>query len=80
MALCEYKHIFGEENTGIHSVRVLNVAVVDLLMTLLVGCYISYYSKVNLYLIWSILLVFGILVHRLFCVNSTINKLIFGKV
>jgi fatty-acid desaturase len=78
--LCKYRHIFGVEEKGAHSIRILNIAVVDLLATLLVGALISYYFKVNLYLIWLILLVVGILVHRLFCVNSTINKFIFGKV
>jgi fatty-acid desaturase len=78
--LCKYRHIFGVEETGVHSIRILNLAVVDLLATLLVGALIAYYLKVNLYLTWVILLIVGIIVHRLFCVNSTINKFIFGKV
>lgn len=78
--LCDYRHIFGVEGQGAHSIRILNIAVVDLLATLLVGALIAYYFKFNLYLTWLVLLIVGILVHRLFCVNSTINMLIFGKV
>lgn len=48
--LCKYRHIFGVEGTGVHSIRILNLAVVDLLATLLVGALIAYYLKVNLYL------------------------------
>jgi len=78
--LCDYRHIFGVEGTGVHSIRILNIAVVDLLATLLVGALIAYYIETNLYLTWLVLLILGILVHRLFCVNSTINTFIFGKV
>ena len=78
--LCKYNHILGVESQGVHSVRVLNIAMVDVLATLLVGALISYYFKVNLYLIWLILFILGILLHRLFCVNTTINKLIFGVI
>jgi len=78
--LCKYRHIFGVEGEGLHSVRILDIAVVDTLMTLLVGAFIAYYAKLNLYLVWVVLFILGILVHRLFCVNSTINKTIFGTV
>ena len=78
--LCKYRHIFGVEGQGVHSVRILNIAVIDLLATLLVGALISHYFKFNLYLTWGVLLLLGILVHRLFCVNTTINKNIFGSV
>jgi len=77
---CSYRHIFGVEGQGIHSVRIFDVALVDLLMTLLVGVFISYYFSYDIYLTWFVLLVLGIIFHRLFCVNSTINKFIFGIV
>lgn len=78
--LCKYRHILGVEGEGVHSIRILNIAVFDLLATLLVGVLIAHYFKFNLYLTWAVLILIGILVHRLFCVNSTINKSIFGIV
>lgn len=80
MYLCEYKNIFGKENEGVHSIRFFNVALVDLLLTLLAGAIISYFTRINLILMWIILILVGIIVHRIFCVNTTLNKLIFGQV
>jgi hypothetical protein len=78
--LCKYKHIFGIENEGIHSYRIFNIAIVDtLLALLLVKIFHDYYVIDYLY---SFLLVFvlGIFFHRIFCVNTTINKILFGTV
>lgn len=76
----KYSEIFGKPNTGIHSVRLFNVAILDLIGTILVSALISYGINVNFFLILFIFLLLGILLHRLFCVNTTINKLIFGEV
>lgn len=80
MSLCKYKNVFGKEGEGVHSIRLFNVAVVDVLMTLLVCWIISIYF--NLQFFWVALcgFIIGILAHRLFCVNTTINKMIFGVV
>ena len=39
MSLCKYKNIFGEPNTGAHSYRVYDVAIVDVIFTI-IGAYI----------------------------------------
>lgn len=78
--LCKYRHIFGVEGEGMHSIRIFNIAVVDTLATLLVGAVIAAHFQLNVYKVWLVLFVLGILVHRLFCVNSTINKSFFGRV
>jgi hypothetical protein len=77
--LCKYANILGEPNTGVHSIRLFDIAVVDVILTILLGYIISIVFKANIILsiIFSFLL--GIIVHRIFCVNSTINKLIFGQ-
>ena len=35
MYLCKYKDIFGKVGKGIHSFRICNIAVVDVLLTIL---------------------------------------------
>lgn len=80
MSLCKYKNIFGEENTGAHSIRILNIAVVDFILTVIGAYIISIFVKINFFYILLILLILGIVLHRLFCVNTTINKLIFGEI
>lgn len=77
---CTYRHVFGVEGKGIHSIRMLDIALVDALMSLLVGVFIAYYFELDLYKTWASIFVIGILFHRLFCVNTTINKLFFGIV
>ncbi len=76
----KYSEIFGKPNTGFHSFRVFDIAVLDLLGTILISGLISYTFNFNFFLVLFIALLLGIILHRLFCVDTTINKLIFGKV
>ncbi len=77
MSLCKYKNIFGKPNEGIHSYRILNIAIVDLLATILGAYILSFFIKnVNVYIIFIILFLLGQLLHKLFCVETTISKLI----
>ena len=40
--LCRYKHIFGKPNTGIHTYRFFNIAIVDVMLTILLAWLIKY--------------------------------------
>jgi len=80
---CPFKHlknIFGKEGEGAHSYRFLNLAVVDVFFTVVAAALISYVFKLRFVSTLIFLFVLGIVFHRLFCVNTTINKLIFGIV
>jgi cell shape-determining protein MreC len=79
MSLCKYKNIFGAPGTGAHSYRFLNIAIVDVILTIIVALLFSYFFKIST--IYSIITLFilGILVHRLFCVETTIDKLLFSN-
>jgi len=76
----KHSEIFGKPNEGVHSYRLFDIAVVDLLATALVSGAISFTFNKNFIVILLILLLLGIIFHRLFCVNTTINKLIFGEI
>ena len=76
MNLCKYKNIFGEPNEGIHKYRILNIAIIDLLFTILIALIIKYYYNYNIFLIILILLIISIIFHKLFCVKTTIIKLL----
>ncbi len=80
MGLCQYKHIFGKEGEGVHSIRFLGVAVVDLVLTILVCIGISMYFKIQFFTVFFVAIIVAIVVHRAFCVNTAINKKIFGNV
>jgi hypothetical protein len=85
MSLCQYKNIFGEPNTGIHTVRIFNIAIFDVLGTIIGGILIQFFLLrifsfyIDLTLILIVLFSLGILLHRLFCVRTTIDKLLFKE-
>jgi len=75
--LCKYKDIFGKPNTGAHKFRIYNIAVIDVLATLFVGYILSWYFHWNLWITLGGLFLSGIIIHRLFCVRTTVDKFIF---
>ena len=76
--LCKYKDILGKPNTGLHSYRIFNIAIVDVLLTIIAAFLISYFFKFNFLLTLCILFLVGIIAHRLFCVRTTVDKLLFN--
>jgi hypothetical protein len=77
MNLCKYKDLLGEPGKGIHSYRIFNIAIADVVLTILAALLISFLAKVSL--MWTLLILFllGIILHRIFCVKTTIDILIF---
>lgn len=75
--LCKYSNIFGEPNTGLHSIRLFNIAIIDVIFTLILAFIISYYLKINIIIIFIILFIIGEIFHLLFCVKTTVIKLLF---
>jgi hypothetical protein len=75
--LCKYKDILGKPGEGVHSFRIFNIAIVDVLLTILAAYILSILTKNNF--IYSLIFMFilGIISHRLFCVRTTIDKLLF---
>jgi hypothetical protein len=78
--LCKYKSILGKEKTGFHKTRFFGVALWDTVGTVVIAIILSVICKISF--AWTLvsLVVLGIFLHRLFCVNTTINKIIFGVV
>lgn len=77
--LCKYKNIFGKVGKGVHSYRFLNIAIIDVLFTIL-AAYILHLlvPKLKFSIILIFLFLLGIICHRLFCVPTTIDKLLFN--
>ncbi len=76
--LCKYKSVFGEPGKGPHSYRIFNIAIVDVLFTVLFAWPISLVFNTSFSYTLIILFLLGIIMHRMFCVRTTIDKLIFG--
>lgn len=74
---CKYKDILGKPKQGVHSYRILNIAIVDVALTLIISKIVSHYSKIAFWKTTTGLFLLGIILHRLFCVRTTIDKLLF---
>lgn len=73
---CEYKNLLGEPGKGVHS-HFMGFAWRDTLMTIIGGLIIALVFKFNvLYTIIAVFII-GILFHRLFCVRTTVDKILF---
>ena len=79
MSLCKYANALGEPKKGIHSYRVFNIAIVDVIMTIFGGLIISFIFKISFWKTTLALFIIGIISHRLFCVKTTIDRYLFGN-
>ena len=76
--LCKYKKIFGEPNTGVHSYRIFNIAIIDVIFTIFSAYLINLFlPKYTFFNILITLFLLGIFLHHIFCVRTTIDKLLF---
>jgi hypothetical protein len=74
---CQHKHVLGDPGEGVHRFRILNIAVVDVVLTVLLAYAISYYSGFSLYYVIPAVFLLGIILHRMFCVRTTVDKILF---
>jgi hypothetical protein len=75
--LCKYKDALGQPGKGIHSYRFMGVAIADVIMTLIGALLFSYFTGKSFLMVAAILFILGIILHRLFCVRTTIDKMLF---
>ena len=79
MNLCKYKDLLGVPNKGIHSYRLFNIAIADVIMTIIGAFILSYFLKISVWCILPLLFLLGIFLHRIFCVKTTIDKWLFSN-
>lgn len=84
---CQYAELFGKPNEGVHKHRIGGLATVDLLGTIggaaiLAALYTKKHSQgfiSSFIVIFIILILLGIMLHKLFCVNTKLNSIIFNE-
>jgi hypothetical protein len=76
-SLCTYKNLLGEPRKGIREYRILDISIVDFMATVVGAFVISNYFNIDFKIILFILLLLGIILHKLFCVETTVDKIIF---
>jgi len=78
--MCTYgkslEKYFGKVGEGVHSYRVFNIAIVDVISTIIGAFIIHLFVPYKFIYILLGLFLLGIILHRIFCVPTTIDKLI----
>jgi len=72
--LKEYKDILGKPKQGVHSYRILDVALTDYLMTIIGAFIISYYTEIPVVITTIGLFVIGIILHIIFGVPTNTTR------
>lgn len=75
--LCKYKDMLGKPEEGVHSKRIFGVAFWDVTMTVVGAIAIAKQFNLDVYKTIIYIFLTGIALHRLFCVRTTIDKLLF---
>jgi len=75
--LCKYKDILGKPREGIRKYRIFDIAIMDTAVVILFGYFISWYMEWNLWITLVVLFGLGIIIHRIFCVRTGIDKILF---
>jgi len=70
----------GTVNTGIHSNRIFNIAYVDVIMTIVGSLLLAWTMNWNYLRTIVGMFILGIILHRVFCVRTTVDKLLFPYV
>jgi len=76
-SLCPYKNLLGKPNEGLNKYKFLNISIINVMVTITIAYVISKYYVQDFKIILLILILTGIISHRLFCVRTTIDKLLF---
>ena len=71
-------NLLGAPGTGIHSIRIFDLAVMDIVFTFVLAYVIKMIIKQNYFIILICCFILGILLHRLFGVRTTIDKKLFN--
>ena len=76
---CKYKDILGKPGEGVHSYRLFDIAIIDVVLTIGLALFIKKYILED-YDFCGILIgcfILGIVTHRVFCVRTKIDKILF---
>jgi hypothetical protein len=79
---CAFKNLFGEPGKGIRTIRIFNVSVVDLVLTIIAAYLIGRHYKLNaigIFWIFCLLVLISVVVHEAFCVDTTLTKMLCQK-
>lgn len=74
--LTQFKDLLGAPNTGLHAWKLFDIAIVDVLFTLIEAYLIARYTGYSLIYIFVGLIFVAIIIHRLFGVKTGLNTML----
>jgi hypothetical protein len=77
--LCQYKNLLGVPGEGIHKYRIFNIAIADVILTFILALFLSWLFNINFWLMLVCTFLLGIILHKIFCVRTTVDKLLFPE-
>jgi hypothetical protein len=77
--LCQYKNLLGVPGEGIHKYRIFNIAIADVILTIILALFLSWLFNINFWLMLVFTFLLGIILHKIFCVRTTVDKLLFPE-
>lgn len=79
MNLCRYKNALGVPREGSHKLRdpIFDTALNDVMMTIIGAFLISWGLNYRFVVVLLILFILSIILHRKFCVRTTVDKFLF---
>jgi hypothetical protein len=74
---CPYRDIFGKVREGPHSYRILDVAVVDSVLTVLLALFLQkiFFQNFSFLQVLTVTFIVGELMHWYFCVDSKVIQI-----
>lgn len=75
---CEHRDVFGRPGQGVHARRVLGLAAVDVVGTVVIGLLAAWVGGFTPWKAVALAFLAGVVAHRLFCVRTTVDRLLFG--
>ena len=76
--LCKFKNAFGLPGEGLRKYRIFDIAIYDTAVVIFCGFLISYFTGYKLWLTLVVLFILGIIAHRVFCVRTGVDRLLFS--
>ena len=76
---CPYRELFGKPGEGIHSYRVFDIAIMDVIQTIIGAFLFSFITRYPFKYCLIGFFTLGIILHRLFCVRTTVDKWLFRE-
>lgn len=76
---CKYRNILGKPNEGFHKTRLFGFALYDIIGAFLLAYFLTVLTGMSDIKAIVIVFIVTVFLHWLFCVNTKLNVMIFGK-